>query len=82
MVSLPKGEITTIHQFMYYYLSIIFSNAVLLKYFSVKVGKEEILLQNMLPLLLEYPEATEILKLAQNIYTTKHKDVIKIYVHI
>lgn len=49
---------------------------------SVKVGKQEILLQSMLPLLLEYPEAFEILKLAQNNYTTKHKDVIKKYVHI
>lgn len=51
-------------------------------YFRVKVDREQILLQNMLPLLLEYPEAFEILKLAQNIYTTKHKDVIKICTHI
>lgn len=51
-------------------------------YFRVKVHKEQILLQNMLPLLLEYPEAFEILKLAQNIYTTKHKNVIKICTHI
>lgn len=51
-------------------------------YFSVKGGKQKILLKNMLPLLLEYPEAFEISKLAQNIYTMKHKNVIKIYVHI
>lgn len=51
-------------------------------YFRIKVHKEQILLQNMLPLLLEYPEAFEILKLAQNIYTTKHKAVIKICTHI
>lgn len=51
-------------------------------YFRVKVDKEQFLLQNMLPLLLEYPEAFEILKLAQNIYTTKHEDVIKICTHI
>lgn len=41
----------------------------------------EILLQDMLPLLLEYPKTFEILKLAQNIYTTKHGNVIKIYIY-
>lgn len=30
-------------------------------YFSVKVGKQNILLKNLLPLLLEYPEAFEVL---------------------
>lgn len=70
---------------MYYYsLSVIFQKESYsnMYYFRVKVDKEQILLHNMLPLLLEYPEAFEILKLAQNIYTTKHKDVIKIYTHI
>lgn len=36
----------------------------------------------MLPLLLEYPEAFEILKLAQNIYTMKHNNVINICTYI
>lgn len=46
-----------------------------------QANKYEILLQNMLPLLLEYPKTFEILKLAQNIYTTKHGNVIKIYIY-
>lgn len=36
----------------------------------------------MSPLLQEYPKAFEIVKLAQNIYTTKHRNIIKIYIYI
>lgn len=36
----------------------------------------------MLPLLQEYPKASEIVKLAQNIYTPKHRNITKIYIYI
>lgn len=37
----------------------------------------------MLPLLQDYPKAFEILKLAQNIYTTKHRILQRfIYIYI
>lgn len=35
----------------------------------------------MLPSLKEHPKAFEILNLAHNIYTTKHRNITKIYVH-